>query len=67
MIRCVKCREYDHFARECLTRQASGEVEEIQQMFIMDEAQTILQTPMMDTDITKQTITPIETRDNLNL
>ena len=33
----------------------------------MDEDQTILQTPMMDTDITEQTVTPIETRDNLNL
>ena len=33
----------------------------------MDEDQTILQIPMMDTDITEQTITVIETRDNLNL
>ena len=24
-IRCFECREYDHFARECLTRQASRE------------------------------------------
>ena len=62
-----ECREYDHFARECLTRQASREVEQVQQMFNMDEDQTILQTPLMDTDEDEQTITPVETRDNLNL
>ena len=33
----------------------------------MDEDQTLLQTPLMDTDDDKQTITPVETRDNLNL
>ena len=66
-IRCFKCREYDHFTRECLTRQASREVEQIQQMFNMDKDQTILQTPLMDTDKDKQTITSVETRDNLNL
>ena len=33
----------------------------------MDEDQTVLQTPVMDTDIVKQTIIPVETRDSLNL
>ena len=33
----------------------------------MDKDQTILQTPLMDTDKDEQTITPVETRDNLNL
>ena len=42
-IRCFECREYDHFARECPTRQASRETEQIQWMFNMDEDQTILQ------------------------
>ena len=36
-------------------------------MFNMDEDQTILQTPLMDTDEDKQAITPVEARDNLNL
>ena len=53
--------------RDCPTRQASREVEQIQQMFNMDEDHTILQTPLMDTDEDEQTISPIETRDNLNL
>ena len=66
-IRCFECREYNHFAWECLTRQASREVEQIQQMFNMDEDQTILQTPLMDTDEDKQTITPVETLGQLKL
>ena len=66
-IRCFECREYDHFARECPTRQVSRERELIQQMFNMDEDQTILQTPLMDADEEPLTITPTEARDNLNL
>ena len=66
-IRCFQCREYNHFTQECLARQASREVEQIQQMFNMDKYQTMLQTPMMDTDTVEQTIIPIETRDNLYL
>ena len=59
-IRCFECREYNHFARDCPIRQASREVEQIN----MDEDQTILQTPP---DQDEQTISPVETRDNLNL
>ena len=44
-----------------------GKQKQMQQMFNMDEDQTILQTPLMDTDQDEQTITPIETSDNLNL
>ena len=66
-IRCFECREYDHFARECPTRQVSRETEQIQQMFNMDKDQTLLQTSLMDTDEDKLTITPVEARDNLNL
>ena len=39
--RCFECREYDHFARVCPTRKESRETEQIQQMFNMDEDQTI--------------------------
>ena len=39
----------------------------MQQMFNMDKDQTILQTPLMDTDEDEQTITSVETRNNLNL
>ena len=44
-----------------------GKQKQMQQMFNMDEDQTILQTPLMDTDQDEQTITPVETSDNLNL
>ena len=66
-IRCFECREYDQFARDCPTMQANREAKQIQQMFNMDEDQTILQTQLMDVDQDGQTIRPVETRDNLNL
>ena len=66
-IRCFECRDYDHFVRFCPTKQQSRETEQIQQMFNMDEDQTILQTPLMDTEENEMTITLMETRDNLNL
>ena len=66
-IMCFECREYDHFARDCLTKWANREAKQIQQMFNMDEDQSILQTPLMDIDQDGQTISPVETRDNLNL
>ena len=47
--------------------QANREVKQIQQMFNMDEDQTILQAPLMDIDQNRQTISPVETMDNLNL
>ena len=66
-IRCFECREYDHFVRECPTREESREREKIQQMFNMDKDQTMLQTPLMDTGEDELTITPMEAKDNLNL
>ena len=43
------------------------EVEQIQQMFNMDEDQTLLQMPLIDVDQVRQSISPVEARDNLNL
>ena len=65
-IRHFECRDYDHFARECPTRQASRETEQIQQIFNIDEDQTILQTSLMETDKEELTITSTEARYNLN-
>ena len=53
--------------RECPTRQENRETEEIQQMFNMDEDQTILQTLLPDTEEDEMTINPMETWDNLLL
>ena len=52
---------------DCPTTQANREIEQIQQMFNMDEDQTISQTPLMDVDQVGQTISPVEARGNLNL
>ena len=38
-IRCYKCREYDHFAKDCPTK-IEKETDQIQQMFSLDEEQT---------------------------
>ena len=54
------------FQRDFTTTQASREAEQIQQMFYKDGDQTILQTPLIDVDQDRQTISPVETRDNLN-
>ena len=66
-IRCLECREYNHFMRDCPMTQANRETEQIQQMFNMDEDQTILQTPLMDIYQIGQSISPVETWENLNL
>ena len=47
--------------------QADREVEQIQQMFNMYEDQTILQTSLMDVDQGRQSLSPTEARENLNL
>ena len=47
--------------------QANREVQEIQQMFNMNKDQTILQTPLMDVDQVRQSLGPVEGRENLNL
>ena len=39
-IRCYKCREYDHFMKNCPTSKEERELEQIQQMFDLDDAQT---------------------------
>ena len=42
---CVKCREYDHFVKDCPTMaREERETEQIQQMFNLDEEQTALNT-----------------------
>ena len=48
-IRCYKCREYDHFAKECPTSKVEKESEQIQQMYNMDEEQTALKLLATDT------------------
>ena len=48
-IRYYKCREYDHFAKDCPASKLEKEADKIQQMFNMDEEQTALKTLTTDT------------------
>ena len=48
-IRCYKCRKYDHFAKDCLTTKEERKIDQIQQMFNLDEKQTSLKTLATDT------------------
>ena len=48
-IRCYKCREYDHFARDCPTFREERELEQLQQMLNLDGEQTSLKTLAADT------------------
>ena len=36
-IRCYKCREYDHFTKDCPTSREEKEIEQVQQMLNLDE------------------------------
>ena len=53
--------------RDCPTAQADRDVEQIQQMFNMDEQQTLLQASLIDTDQVRQSINTTEAMENLSL
>ena len=49
-IRCLKCREYNHFAKDCLNLDTEKEQsEQIQQMFNLEEDKTALKILMANT------------------
>ena len=68
-IRCYKCREYDHFTKDCPTFKVEKESEQIQQMFNMDEEQTALKLLVTDTYDSLNKINSIDDTivDHLNL
>ena len=53
--------------RDCPTMQADREIEQIQQMFNMDEEQTLLWMPLIDANQVRQSVNTIEARKHLNL
>ena len=47
-IRCYKCREYDHLAKDCPTTKEEREIEQVWQMFNLDKGQTSIKTLATD-------------------
>ena len=68
-IRCYKCREYDHFTKDCPTSKEEREIEQIQQMFNLDEEQTSLKALTTETYDSLNKINSIENigQEHLNL
>ena len=71
-IRSYKCREYDHFAKECpITAREKGETGQMLQMFNLDEEQTALKTLATDMIDSLSRINSLEdiavAREHLNL
>ena len=48
-MRCYKCREYNHFTKECQTTKIEKQTDQIQQMFNLEEEQTSVKTLAADT------------------
>ena len=48
-IRCYKCREYDHFTKDCPTSREERELEHLQQMLNIDDEQMSLKPLVTDT------------------
>ena len=47
--RCYKCREYDHFVKDCPTSREEKEIEQLQQMLNLGDEQTSLKSLIINT------------------
>ena len=48
-VRCYKCREYDHFMKDCPTSREEKEIEQLQQMLNLGDEQSSLKSLVTDT------------------
>ena len=69
-IRCFKCREYDHFVKDCPSSKDERKIEQIEQMFNLDEEQTSVKMLPADTYKSLNKINSLEyirlTQEHLN-
>ena len=49
-IKCFNCREYDYFVKDCPKSDTEKELEQIQQMFNLDDDKTALKVLVADTN-----------------
>ena len=59
-IRCYKCEEYDHFAKDFPASQEVREIDQLQQMLNLDKEQTSLKALATDTYDSLNKINSIE-------
>ena len=62
-MRWYKCREYNHFARDCPTSREERELEQLQQILYLDGEQTSLTTLAVDTHESLNKINSEETQE----
>ena len=62
-IHCYKCREYNHFTRDCPTSRKEKEIEQLQQMLNLGNVQLI--TPLMSN--TQAKLSRISSEENLRV
>ena len=61
-IGCYKCREYDHFSKDCPSSREEREIEQLQQMLNIDDEETLLK-PLATN--THDNLNSISSEDNL--
>ena len=63
-IKCYKCREYDHFVKDCPTSKEEKEIEQLEQMLNLEDEQTSLKSLVTNT---QDNLCRVNSEENLRL